>query len=81
MSHNDKSRRRKRRVLRVHRPFTVGKSHYHHGIGQSVIPINGVDPDQPGGGEWLVAWVLENAVPDAEKWAARVAKAMNRTRP
>lgn len=71
----------KRQRMRVHRPFTVGRAFYHGDIGQMVVPINGVDPNQPGGGEWLVAWVLVNAVPNPEEWAKRVAKAMNRTRP
>lgn len=60
------------------RPFSVGEPFYHSGIGQRVIPINAVDPDQPGGGQWLVAWIPIGAIPNANALAKRIVKAVNR---
>lgn len=70
----------RRREMRVHRPFSVGEQFYHHGIGQNVIPINAVDPDQPGGGEWLVAWMPVGATTNAKALAQRIVRAINAAR-
>lgn len=80
---SDKShtpRQRTRRAMRVWRPFSVGQTFYHSGIGQNVIPLNAVDPDQPGGGRWLVAWIPIEALPNAKEWAHRIVRAVNRSR-
>lgn len=77
-----KSRRpaRRRKESRVHLQLTVREAFYHSGVGQQVIPINAVDPDQPGRGQWLVAWVLCNAFSKPDAWAWRIVLAVNRSK-
>lgn len=46
-------------------PWFAGKPFYHHGERQRVTPINAQDPTCVGG-QWLIAWCHQNAVPAKE---------------